>query len=174
MPSRRSSSPREVPKKRSREESDRRRSKREESSTSGSESSSDSSSSSSDESSSDHERSRKKKHRRGSPDGKAERDRGRDASKSSSSKPSSSINEPKDKTQPQAGIVQEMVKGRTGGVYIPPFKLAQMKKQVEDKTSEEYQRMTWEALRKSINGLINKVLLIYNFDFYDFVSLMVA
>ena len=53
--------------------------------------------------------------------------------------------------------------GRTGGVYIPPFKLAQMRAQMEaegkkeDKTSKEYQRMTWEALRKSINGLINKV-----------------
>ncbi|KAK1388166.1 pre-mRNA-splicing factor CWC22-like [Heracleum sosnowskyi] len=47
--------------------------------------------------------------------------------------------------------------GRTGGVYIPPFKLARMLKQVEDKTSVEYQRLTWDALRKSINGLVNKV-----------------
>ena len=47
--------------------------------------------------------------------------------------------------------------GRAGGVYIPPFKLAQLRKQVTDKTSKEYQRMTWDALRKSINGLINKV-----------------
>ena len=28
---------------------------------------------------------------------------------------------------------------------------------VEDKSSVEYQRMTWDALRKSINGLVNKV-----------------
>ena len=27
----------------------------------------------------------------------------------------------------------------------------------QDKSSKEYQRETWEALRKSINGLINKV-----------------
>lgn len=47
--------------------------------------------------------------------------------------------------------------GRTGGVYIPPFKLARMLNQVEDKTSVEYQRLTWDALRKSINGLVNKV-----------------
>ncbi|KAF1001941.1 hypothetical protein AG4045_004560 [Apium graveolens] len=47
--------------------------------------------------------------------------------------------------------------GRTGGVYIPPFKLARMLKQVEDKSSVEYQRLTWDALRKSINGLVNKV-----------------
>lgn len=87
-------------------------------------------------------------------------------------------------------------------MYIPPFKLAQMRKEMEaqgikpvrmgvekgiyicvsgvqvskppidrstnppislhpdgwqDKSSKEYQRQTWEALRKSINGLINKV-----------------
>lgn len=47
--------------------------------------------------------------------------------------------------------------GRTGGVYIPPFKFARMMKQVEDKSSVEYQKMTWDALRKSINGLVNKV-----------------
>lgn len=47
--------------------------------------------------------------------------------------------------------------GRTGGVYIPPFKLARMMKEIEDKSSVEYQRLTWDALRKSINGLVNKV-----------------
>ncbi|OAY43750.1 pre-mRNA-splicing factor CWC22 homolog [Manihot esculenta] len=47
--------------------------------------------------------------------------------------------------------------GRSGGVYIPPFKLARMMKEVQDKSSVEYQRLTWDALRKSINGLVNKV-----------------
>ena len=47
--------------------------------------------------------------------------------------------------------------GRSGGVYVPPFKLARMQKEIDDKTSAEYQRQTWEALRKSINGLVNKV-----------------
>jgi pre-mRNA-splicing factor CWC22 len=50
--------------------------------------------------------------------------------------------------------------GRTGGVYIPPFKLAQMKRDAEasqGKANEEHQKLHWEALRKSINGLINKV-----------------
>ena len=28
---------------------------------------------------------------------------------------------------------------------------------VSDKSSDKYQRLTWDALRKSINGLINKV-----------------
>jgi len=47
--------------------------------------------------------------------------------------------------------------GRAGGVYIPPFKLARLQEEIEDKTSPEFQRQAWEALRKSINGLVNKV-----------------
>ncbi|KAL4290014.1 hypothetical protein GQ457_14G002710 [Hibiscus cannabinus] len=47
--------------------------------------------------------------------------------------------------------------GRSGGIYIPPFKLARMMKETQDKSSVEYQRLTWDALRKSINGLVNKV-----------------
>jgi pre-mRNA-splicing factor CWC22 len=27
----------------------------------------------------------------------------------------------------------------------------------QDKASAEYQRLTWEALKKSLNGIINKV-----------------
>ncbi|XP_039127227.1 pre-mRNA-splicing factor CWC22 homolog [Dioscorea cayenensis subsp. rotundata] len=46
---------------------------------------------------------------------------------------------------------------RTGGVYIPPHKMAQMMRDVQDKSSEAYQRLSWDALRKSINGLVNKV-----------------
>ncbi|KAI9128599.1 hypothetical protein K1719_000082 [Acacia pycnantha] len=45
----------------------------------------------------------------------------------------------------------------SGGVYIPPFKLARMMKEIQDTSSVEYQRLTWDALRKSINGLVNKV-----------------
>ncbi|XP_052478340.1 uncharacterized protein LOC105775878 [Gossypium raimondii] len=32
-----------------------------------------------------------------------------------------------------------------------------MMKETQDKSSDEYQRLTWDALRKSINGLVNKV-----------------
>ncbi|XP_017265565.1 pre-mRNA-splicing factor CWC22 homolog [Kryptolebias marmoratus] len=46
---------------------------------------------------------------------------------------------------------------RTGGAYIPPAKLRMMQQQITDKRSLAYQRMSWEALKKSINGLINKV-----------------
>eukprot|EP01032_Pedospumella_encystans_P024804 gene24804-28035_t len=56
-------------------------------------------------------------------------------------------------------IAEQPTGGRTGGVYIPPFKLAMMKKQSEanDPANAENQKASWEALRKSINGLINKI-----------------
>ncbi|KAF1745217.1 hypothetical protein MXB_1005 [Myxobolus squamalis] len=45
-----------------------------------------------------------------------------------------------------------------GGVYIHPGRLEELlKEQVTDKSSESYQRFAWEALKKSINGLVNKV-----------------
>lgn len=47
--------------------------------------------------------------------------------------------------------------GKTGGAYIPPARLRAMQAKITDKTSEDYQRLTWEALKKSLNGLINKV-----------------
>ncbi|KAK6428489.1 pre-mRNA-splicing factor cwc22 [Oleoguttula sp. CCFEE 5521] len=46
---------------------------------------------------------------------------------------------------------------RSGGTYIPPARLKALQAQITDKSSKEYQRMAWEALKKSINGLINKV-----------------
>ncbi|CAG8443898.1 10287_t:CDS:2 [Ambispora gerdemannii] len=52
---------------------------------------------------------------------------------------------------------QALVDTRAGGVYIPPARLRQMQKEITDPNSEQYQRITWEALKKSINGLINKV-----------------
>ncbi|XP_071482866.1 pre-mRNA-splicing factor CWC22 homolog, partial [Diadema antillarum] len=45
---------------------------------------------------------------------------------------------------------------KTGGAYIPPAKLRMMQAQITDKTSVAYQRISWEALKKSINGLVNK------------------
>jgi len=44
-----------------------------------------------------------------------------------------------------------------GGVYIPPFKMRKLQsKLAKDESSTVYQRLQWEALKKSINGLINK------------------
>lgn len=45
----------------------------------------------------------------------------------------------------------------TGGAYIPPAKLKLLQAAITDKTSAEFQRLAWEALKKSINGLVNKV-----------------
>lgn len=46
---------------------------------------------------------------------------------------------------------------KTGGVYMPPARLKQLQKQIEDKSSAAYQRLAWEALKKRLNGLVNKV-----------------
>ncbi len=46
---------------------------------------------------------------------------------------------------------------RTGGAYIPPAKLRMMQAQITDKSSVAFQRLAWEALKKSIHGLINKI-----------------
>jgi pre-mRNA-splicing factor CWC22 len=47
---------------------------------------------------------------------------------------------------------------RTGGTYVPPARLREMQMEAsKDKASPEYQRLVWDALRKSLNGLINKV-----------------
>lgn len=52
---------------------------------------------------------------------------------------------------------EKLVNMRSGGTYIPPARLRALQSQITDKSSKEYQRMAWEALKKSINGLINKV-----------------
>ena len=51
----------------------------------------------------------------------------------------------------------EKSKGRTGGLYMPPAKMKAMMKDMKDTSSKEYQKLSWEALKKSINGLVNKV-----------------
>lgn len=45
----------------------------------------------------------------------------------------------------------------TGGAYIPPAKLKMLQAAITDKNSAEFQRLAWEALKKSINGLVNKI-----------------
>ena len=64
------------------------------------------------------------------------------------------VQEPAAAEKPPAA---EKPAGKAGGVYIPPFKLAQMLREAKDETSAQYQRLRWDALRKSLNGLINKV-----------------
>ncbi|RWW65950.1 hypothetical protein BHE74_00026722 [Ensete ventricosum] len=60
-------------------------------------------------------------------------------------------------SQPPPVPASDSNMGRTGGIYIPPHRMAQMMREVQDKSSEAYQRLSWDALRKSINGLVNKV-----------------
>ncbi|KAI8800320.1 MIF4G-domain-containing protein [Cladochytrium replicatum] len=65
-----------------------------------------------------------------------------------------------DEEEANNGTLQEEalnVFGRTGGAYIPPAKLRAMQASIKDRSSVAYQRMSWEALKKSLNGLINKV-----------------
>ena len=52
-----------------------------------------------------------------------------------------------------------LLPSRAGGVYIPPFKLKAMMEELKnkEKTSLEHQKYMWEMLRKSINGIVNKV-----------------
>lgn len=53
--------------------------------------------------------------------------------------------------------VEDLLTMKTGGAYIPPARLRAMQAQITDKSSAAYQRMAWEALKKGINGLINKI-----------------
>jgi pre-mRNA-splicing factor CWC22 len=48
---------------------------------------------------------------------------------------------------------------RAGGAYIPPARLRALMAEAAaaDAGSAEYQRMSWDALKKSITGLVNKV-----------------
>ncbi|KAI5302654.1 pre-mRNA-splicing factor cwc22 [Ascosphaera pollenicola] len=62
-----------------------------------------------------------------------------------------------DKKAAEKAAYEKGLNTRAGGTYIPPARLRQLQSEITDKTSKEYQRMAWEALKKSINGLINKV-----------------
>jgi len=71
-----------------------------------------------------------------------------------------SVAKPKTDEEKQAiakAEYEKLLTMRSGGTYIPPARLRALQSQITDKTSKEYQRMAWEALKKSINGLINKV-----------------
>lgn len=67
--------------------------------------------------------------------------------------------EEKDKAviTPRQRKTVDLLTSKTGGAYIPPAKLRLMQAEITDKTSAAYQRIAWEALKKSIHGYINKV-----------------
>lgn len=52
----------------------------------------------------------------------------------------------------------KLVSSRSGGVYMPPSRLRALQAEAaKDKSSAEYQRLSWDALRKSITGIVNRV-----------------
>lgn len=51
----------------------------------------------------------------------------------------------------------DILTSKTGGAYIPPAKLRALQAEITDKSSAAFQRIAWEALKKSIHGFINKV-----------------
>ncbi|KAG5893705.1 hypothetical protein JTB14_017812 [Gonioctena quinquepunctata] len=65
--------------------------------------------------------------------------------------------EDKSVIKPRERKTVDLLTSRTGGAYIPPAKLRMMQESITDKTSAAYQRIAWEALKKSIHGYINKI-----------------
>lgn len=56
--------------------------------------------------------------------------------------------------------IARMALTKAGGAYIPPHRLRAIMGEAaatQGNASPEFQRLSWDALRKSINGLINKV-----------------
>jgi pre-mRNA-splicing factor CWC22 len=52
----------------------------------------------------------------------------------------------------------KLTSSRSGGVYMPPARLRALQAAAaQDRTSTEYQRLSWDALRKSITGIVNRV-----------------
>lgn len=68
-------------------------------------------------------------------------------------------NDTEDKSiiKPRERKTVDLLTSRTGGAYIPPAKLRMMQENITDKSSAAYQRIAWEALKKSVHGYINKV-----------------
>lgn len=126
---------------------------------------------------------REKRHQKGEPTSSRRRDDSREKKRSPERKRDRSSSTPKSKssktprhtettetnadnetvTEPAARITErqrktvDVLTSRTGGAYIPPAKLRMMQSQITDKSSAAYQRIAWEALKKSIHGYINKV-----------------
>lgn len=52
----------------------------------------------------------------------------------------------------------KLLNSKSGGVYMPPARLRALQAAASsDKTSPEYQRLSWDALRKSLTGIVNRV-----------------
>lgn len=52
----------------------------------------------------------------------------------------------------------KLTSSRSGGVYMPPARLRALQAAAsQDRSSAEYQRLSWDALRKSITGIVNRI-----------------
>jgi pre-mRNA-splicing factor CWC22 len=52
----------------------------------------------------------------------------------------------------------KLTNSKSGGVYMPPARLRALQEAAShDKTSAEFQRLSWDALRKSLTGFVNRV-----------------
>ncbi|KAN0115923.1 hypothetical protein V8E52_006463 [Russula decolorans] len=52
----------------------------------------------------------------------------------------------------------KLTSSRSGGVYMPPARLRALQAAAgQDRNSAEYQRLSWDALRKSITGIVNRI-----------------
>lgn len=81
------------------------------------------------------------------------RERSRERRRQSNDERSRSPQKPQEAPKPK----KDLITSKTGGAYIPPAKLRMMQAEITDKSSEAYQRISWEALKKSIHGFINKI-----------------
>lgn len=80
-------------------------------------------------------------------------DRHQEAASKSESKPLTA----EDKRELAKKEYEKLSTARSGGTYIAPHRLRELQKAIgDDQTSKEYQRMYWDALKKSINGIVNK------------------
>ncbi|KAI0259929.1 hypothetical protein BC834DRAFT_903310 [Gloeopeniophorella convolvens] len=53
----------------------------------------------------------------------------------------------------------KLTSSRSGGVYMPPARLRALQEAAgKDRTSAEYQRLSWDALRKSITGMSTGIM----------------
>lgn len=83
--------------------------------------------------------------------------RSHDKPLASRGRPATTVRTEEEKQAAAKAEYEKLLNVRSGGTYIPPARLRALQSQITDKSSKEYQRMAWEALKKSINGLINKV-----------------
>ncbi|TFY59534.1 hypothetical protein EVJ58_g5709 [Rhodofomes roseus] len=76
---------------------------------------------------------------------KMEREKGKDGDK-------------KDSESNAKAEFAKLTNTKSGGVYMPPARLRAMQEAAsKDKAGAEYQRLSWDALRKSITGIVNRV-----------------